>query len=49
MLEVEKTIQEAKKASLYLHRIPHNVNVPSQELKGVITRDFKIEVKVMFL
>ncbi|CAF1709982.1 unnamed protein product [Brassica napus] len=24
MLEVEKTIQEAKKASLYLHRIPHN-------------------------
>ncbi|KAF3596040.1 hypothetical protein DY000_02026417 [Brassica cretica] len=37
MLEVEKTIQEAKKASLYLHRIPHNV--PSQELKGVITGD----------
>ncbi|CAF1920825.1 unnamed protein product [Brassica oleracea] len=30
MLEVEKTIQEAKKASLYLHRIPHNV--PSQDI-----------------
>ena len=47
MLEVEKTIQEAKKASLYLHKIPRNV--PSQELKGVITGDFKVEVKVMFL
>ncbi|KAL0657004.1 hypothetical protein Bca4012_077588 [Brassica carinata] len=43
MLEVEKTIQEAKKASLYLHKIPRNV--PSQELKGVITGDFKVEVK----
>ncbi|KAF8049139.1 hypothetical protein N665_2285s0006 [Sinapis alba] len=43
MLEVEKTIQEAKKASLYLHKIPHNV--PSQELQGVITGDFKVEVK----
>ncbi|KAG2327214.1 hypothetical protein Bca52824_009942 [Brassica carinata] len=43
MLELEKTIQEAKKASLYLHKIPHNV--PSQELKGVITGDFKVEVK----
>ncbi|XP_033131879.1 small RNA degrading nuclease 3-like, partial [Brassica rapa] len=43
MLEVEKTMQEAKKASLYLHRIPRNV--PSQELKGLITGDFKVEVK----
>lgn len=41
MLEVDK----AKKASLYLHKIPHNV--PSQELKGVITGDFKVEVKVI--
>ena len=47
MLEVEKTIQEAKKASLYLHKIPRNV--PSQELKGVITGDFKVEVKVMVI
>ncbi|XP_056843430.1 small RNA degrading nuclease 3 [Raphanus sativus] len=43
MLEVEKTIHEAKKASLYLHKIPHNV--PSQELRGVITGDFKVDVK----
>ncbi|RIA03958.1 hypothetical protein BRARA_K01851, partial [Brassica rapa] len=43
MLEVEKTMQEAKKASLYLHRIPHSV--PSEELNGVITGDFKVEVK----
>ncbi|CAN7050860.1 unnamed protein product [Brassica rapa subsp. trilocularis] len=43
MLEVEKTMQEAKKASLYLHRIPHSV--PSEELKGLITGDFKVEVK----
>ncbi|KAJ4877631.1 Small RNA degrading nuclease 3 [Raphanus sativus] len=43
MLEVEKTIHEAKKASLYLHKIPHNV--PSQELRGVIMGDFKVDVK----
>lgn len=47
MLEVEKTMQEAKKASLYLHRIPHSV--PSEELNGVITGDFKVEVKVMVI
>ncbi|CAH8335617.1 unnamed protein product [Eruca vesicaria subsp. sativa] len=43
MLEVEKTMQEARKASLYLHKIPDNV--PSQELKGVITGDFNVDVK----
>ncbi|KAJ0239095.1 Small RNA degrading nuclease 3 [Hirschfeldia incana] len=43
MLEFEKTTHEAKKASLYLHRIPNNV--PSQELRRVITGDFRVEVK----
>ncbi|VVB18225.1 unnamed protein product [Arabis nemorensis] len=43
MMEAEKTRLEGETAKLLLHRIPHNV--PSQELQGVITGDFTVEVK----
>uniref|UniRef100_A0A1J3FLV9 Small RNA degrading nuclease 3 n=1 Tax=Noccaea caerulescens TaxID=107243 RepID=A0A1J3FLV9_NOCCA len=43
MVEAEKIIQEAKKSQLLIHKIPHSV--PSQELQGLITGDFTLDVK----
>ncbi|CAA7034596.1 unnamed protein product [Microthlaspi erraticum] len=43
MVEAEKAIQEAKKSQLLLHKIPHSV--PSQELHGLVSGDFTLDVK----
>ncbi|KAL1196506.1 Small RNA degrading nuclease 3 [Cardamine amara subsp. amara] len=43
MLESANTRREAAKSQLLLHRIPNDV--PSQELQGVLTGDFTLEVK----
>lgn len=45
MVELEKIIQEAKKSQLLIHKIPHSVT--SQELQGLITGDFTLDVKVI--
>ncbi|CAN8251411.1 unnamed protein product [Cochlearia groenlandica] len=43
MLDAEKSRLEVDKTKLFLHKIPNYV--PSQELHGVITGDFTVEVK----